>query len=146
MKKPIIFLCTLSLLLMISAGCATKELSPEEKALLQKINLQLPFQVAIDGNTARTDSVIAAVIEEPVTATSEIVCTIENNDIINISFMPSDKEGIVIPGKKPALILLRDGNKTTLNQTTDKKKLKPGYYLMDVTSGDKTSRIVIEVK
>ncbi len=146
MKKAIIYLCSFSLLLMVSAGCATKELSPEEKVLIEQINARLPFQVAIDGNIARADSAIAAIIEEPVTATSEMVCTIENNDIIQVTFMPCDINGVVIPGKDPALILLRDGNTTTLNQTTDKTKLKTGCYLMDVTFGDKTSRIVITIK
>ena len=139
-------MCVISFLLMIPSGCATKQLSPEEQAEQAEINSKLPFDVAIDGNVAKTNSTVAAVIEEPVTATSELVCSTDNNDIINITFMPSDKGGIVVAGKAPALIILRDGNKITLDQTTDKKKLKPGYYLMDVTSGDKTARVVIEIK
>ena len=151
MKKTIFFICVLSSFLMLFSGCvvtdtAQQQLSPEEQAKVDAINSKLPFGVSIDGNAAKTNSAVAAVIEEPVTATSELVCDTENKDIINITFMPSNKDGIVVPGKTPELIILRDGNKTTLDQTTDKKKLQPGYYIMDVTSGDKTARIVIEIK
>jgi len=146
MKKSIFLLCLTSLFLIISSGCATKELTPEEKAVMEKTNAQLPFKVTIDGNSAKVNTTIAAIIEEPVPANAEIICDTLNNDLINITFMPCDKDGIVVPGKKPALILLRDSNKTTLDQTIDKKQLKPGYYLMDATSGDQTSRIIIEIK
>ena len=146
MKQILFLLCAFLLAVSIFPGCATKELTPEEKVLLEKINAQLPFQVAINGNAAKTNTEIAAVISEPVPADAEIVCDTENNDLITITFMPCDKDGVVISGKAPELILIREGNKTTLDQTTDKKKLSKGFYLMDVTSGDKTSRIVIEIK
>jgi len=146
MKKSIFLFSIAAFAVMIYTGCATKVLTPEEKAVIAKTNAQLPFQIKIDENSARPNTTIAALIEEPVSATSEIICNIVNNDLINITFMPCDKDGIVVPGKKPALILLRDSNKTTLDQTVDKKQLKPGYYLMDVTAGDQTSRIVIEIK
>lgn len=132
--------------LLVCSGCMTKELTPEEKAVVEKTNAQLPFGVAINGNDAKPYSTIAALIEEPVSIDSEIICDIVNDDIINITFFPCDKEGIVIPGKKPALIIIRDGSKTTLNKTIDGKKLTSGFYIMDATSGDITSRIVIEIQ
>ena len=146
MKKYRFLFCIVSLALVISGGCTTKILTPEEKVIIDKINSQLPFQVAIDGNRAQINTIIAALIKEPVTANSEIICDTVNNDLINITFMPCNKDGIVVPGKKPALILLRDSNKITIDQTTDKKKLAPNYYLMDVTAGDQTSRVIIKVK
>jgi hypothetical protein len=124
----------------------TKKLTPEEVAQMNRINARLPFNVAIDGKKAKPASETAAVIETPVSPTSEIVCDCMDTNLINITFMPCEKDGIVIPGKKPALILIRDSNKITLDRTIDNKPLAPGNYLMDVTSGDKTSRIVIEIK
>ena len=146
MNKSIFLIFAVSVFLLFFSGCVTKELTPEEKAAIVKINALLPFQVSVNGNEARTDTEVAAVIDDPVPATAEIVCNTENRDLITITFMPCNKEGIVVPGKKPALIILRDSNKTTLDNTTDGKKLKPGFYLMDVTAGDKTSRIVIKIK
>jgi len=51
-------------------------------------------------NSARTNTMIAALIEEPVAADSEIICDIADNDIISITFFPCDREGIVVPGKE----------------------------------------------
>jgi len=144
MKKSILLLFLVAFSLI--TGCTTKKLTPEEVAAMKKINAQLPFNVIIDGKRAKPSTEIAALIEEPVTAVSEIVCEGVDSDLISITFMPCDNEGIVVPGKRPALIIMRETNKTTLDKTIGKKKLVPGHYLMDVTSGDKTSRIIIEIK
>ncbi len=146
MKKFAFFVFNISLAIIISIGCLTKELTPEEKAAEEKANSQLPFAVEVDGNSAEIHSTIAALIEEPVEADAEIVCDTINNDIINITFFPCDSNGIVVPGKKPALIIIREGNKTTLDKTVNGEKLISGFYLMDVSNGKQTSRAVLEVK
>ena len=145
MKKPLSLLLPASVLCFAIFGCVTKELTPEEKAVVEQCKAQLPFGIAIAEHKAVVDSPIAARIAEPVANDAEIVCDTVNNGLIEISFFPCDKEGIVVGGKKPALILLRDGNKTTLDKTIYGKKLVPGFYKMDVTSGNKTSRVVIEI-
>ncbi len=146
MKKLSLLFSAVFLSLFMCTGCITKELTHEEKEAVKKINAQLPFGVEVDGNSAVSHTAVAALIEEPVDADSEIVCDIVNDDIIQIGFLPCDKEGIVVSGKKPSVLIIRTGNTTTLDKTFDGKKLTSGFYLMDVTCGDKTSRIVVEVK
>ena len=146
MNKFSILFSAASVLILLIAGCVTRELTPEEKEVIAKTQAQLPFGVEVDGNSASTHSTIAALIEAPVSADSELICDIVNSDIINITFFPCDNEGIVVPGKKPALIIIREGNKTSLDKSIDGKKLTTGFYLMDVSAENKTSRIVIKVK
>jgi hypothetical protein len=146
MKKILFLLSAVAVSILLLNGCVTKELTPEEKVIIAKSQAQLPFSVKVDGNSAVINSTIAALIEDSVSSDSEILCEIANDDIINITFFPCDNEGIVVPGKKPALIIIRDGNKSSLDKTIDGKKLTPGFYLMDVSAGNTTSRIVIEVE
>ena len=146
MKKFSLLFSAVSVSILLITGCVTKELTPQEKEVIAKTQAQLPFGVKVDGNSASAHSTIAAVIEEPVAADSELVCDIINDDIINITFFPCDNEGIVVPGKKPELVIIRDGNKKSLAETNGGKKLTPGFYLMDVTAGNLTSRIVIRIK
>ena len=146
MKKFSLLFIAVSISTLLLSGCVTKELTSEEKEIIAKSQAQLPFSVKVDGNEAVANSTIAALIEDPVSADSEVLCEITNDDIINITFFPCDNEGIVVPGKKPALIIIREGNKSSLDKTMDGKKLTPGFYLMDVTAGKRTSRIVIEVE
>jgi hypothetical protein len=146
MKKFSLLFIAVSISILLLNGCVTKELTHEEKEIIAKAQAQLPFPVKVDGNSAVTNSTIAALIEDSVSSDSEILCEVANDDIINITFFPCDNEGIVVPGKKPALIIIRESNKSSLDKTIDGKKLTPGFYLMDVSQGNRTSRIVIEVE
>ena len=56
-------------------------------------------------------------------------------------------KGNVVQGAKAAIILIKKGqNKTTIDKTTDNKKLKAGTYLMNVVAAGKTARVVFVAK
>ena len=148
MKKLVLIIAACMPLLTFLNGCLTTEpeISPEEQEAVARKKVCLPFPVTVGGNQAEINTESAAVIREPVAADAEIECGVQNDDIITITFFPCDKDGIVIGGKKPSLIIIRDGSKSTLGSTNSGKKLSPGYYKMEVSAGDKTSRIIIQVK
>ena len=51
-----------------------------------------------------------------------------------------------VPGSTPAVILLQGKTKTTIDKTTDGKKLSSGNYIMSVVSEGKTASILFIIK
>ena len=149
MKKSL-FSITSSVLLLV-AGCQTPlfQEKPEENSqevkneIVKKV--QLPFEISINGKKALPYSETIAKIAKPLPNNGEVVCNIENSDMIQLDFFPANENGVVIGGKKPKLIIIREGNKTTLDQTISHKKLSKGFYLMNVTAGDKQARVIIQI-
>ena len=108
---------------------------------------QMPFSVKLGGQDTVAKNAICAAIANPVANNAEIVVGAPTNAMIIINAFPCDVNGKVPQGAKAAIILIKKGqNKTTINKTTDKKKLKAGTYLMNVVGGGKTARVLFVVK
>ena len=133
---------------LLCGGCGIfsgTKVTPEEQAKLDRVNGNLPFEVVVAGNKAVISTVICAKIATPVKNDAKLEIGTKDKDVVVISFFPCDKDGIVVSGGKPALIILHRATKTTLNATLDKKALTPGFHLMRVTSGDKTASVLLNV-
>jgi hypothetical protein len=143
-----VLLMLVMVLTLVCGGCLTfsgGDATSEEKVRLERINGNLPFSVAIDGNEAVVATEFCAEIAEPVRPDSELILGVPNDDVIVISFFPCDEEGVVAPGGKPSLIILRGNSKTSLKATFDGKPLPSGHYLMRVTAGDKTANVLLKI-
>jgi hypothetical protein len=133
---------------LLCGGCGIfsgTKATPEEQAKLDRINANLPFEVMVDGKKAVVATEICAKIATPVKNDSKLEIAAANKEVVVISFFPCDKDGIVVSGGKPSLIILRGNSKTSLNATLDKKALPPGFQLMRVTAGDKTASVLLNV-
>ena len=107
----------------------------------------LPFPVKLGGQAAAKRNDICAAIANPVANNAEIFVDVPTNDMIIINAFPSDANGKIPSGAKAAIILIKKGeNKTTIDKTTDNKKLSSGTYLMNVVATGKTARVVFVVK
>ena len=106
-----------------------------------------PFPVNLCGQAAVKRIDICAAIANPVANNAEIVVDAPTDEMIIINAFPSDANGKIPSGVKTAIILIKKGkNKSTIDKTTDNKKLKAGTYLMNVVAGGKTARVVFVVK
>ena len=133
---------------LLCGGCGIfsgAKTTPEEQAKLDRMNAHLPFEIVIDGNKAVVATDVCTKIATPVKNDSKLEIGTKNDDVIVISFFPCDKDGIVVSGGKPSLIILRGASTTSLNETLDKKALAPGFQLMRVTSGDKTASVLLNL-
>ena len=148
MKNLSLFtLAVLSLLFI--AGCggsAKKELTPEEKVQKAKLAAALPFEVTIAGDKALLNTEFCAKIANPVDAVAEISVEAKSNDIIVASIYESDAEGIAQAGKKPFIVLIGKDGKSALNKTSDGKKLKPGFYVMNINADNQIASVLFEIK
>ena len=107
----------------------------------------LPFPVSLGGQKAAPRNQICAAIANPVSNNAEIVVGAPTDKMIIINVVPSKADGNIPSGGKTAIILIKKGNnKTTIDKTSDNKKLAPGTYLMNVVGGGKTARVVFVVK
>ena len=107
----------------------------------------LPFSVKLDGQAAAVKNDICAAIASPVSSSAVIEVGAPTDEMIIINAFPSDLNGKVPDGAKAAIILIKKGeNKTTIDKTTDNKKLAAGTYLMNVVGGGKTARVVFTIK
>jgi hypothetical protein len=104
----------------------------------------LPFPVSVGGQAAK-DGTPFAKIENPVAADAELsVDTKSDMIIVNVGAVNAKNEPA--EGATPAVILLRNKTKTTLDKTMDNKKLAAGNYLMSVVSEGKTASILFTIK
>ena len=110
-------------------------------------SLILPFAVTVDGQeaVAESEQAVFATINTPVSNKAELAVD-DDSGMIILNIFSSDDSGNVKPGIQPVIIILQGDNKTTLDNTMDKKKLDPGCYLMNIMSSGKTARIFFEVK
>ena len=108
----------------------------------------LPFAVKLAGQAAAPKNDICAAIANPVANNAEIVVSAAKNDMMIINVFHSDDNGNVSTASKAAaIILIKKGeNKTTLDKTTEKHKLKAGTYMMNVMAERKTARVIFTVK
>lgn len=107
----------------------------------------LPFSVKLDGTAAKPNNDICAIIAGSVSNSAVIEVGAPTDEMIIINAFPSDVNGKIPSGAKAAIILIKKGeNKTTIDKTTDNKKLAAGTYLMNVVGGGKTARVVFTVK
>ncbi|MCK5843461.1 MAG: hypothetical protein KAG97_02060 [Victivallales bacterium] len=138
----------LALAALLCGGCGLfsgSKVDPAKQAKLNRINATLPFSVTVDGAEAAKATPICAKLARPVPNNAELVLGASTKGIIVISFFPCDKDGIVLSGGKPALIILRGSLKTSLSNTLDKKSLKPGFQLMRITAGDQAASVLLDI-
>ena len=133
---------------LLCGGCgifSDGKATPEEQVRLDRIKANLPFVITVNGKKAAVATEICAKIASPVKNDAKLEIGAKDKDVVVISFFPCDKDGIVVSGGKPALIILHGTTKTTLNATLDKKVLTPGYKLMRITSGNKTASVLLNI-
>jgi hypothetical protein len=107
----------------------------------------MPFAITLDGQATGKNNEITALIANPVANNAEIFVDVPTDKMIIINAFPSDAKGNVPSGAKAAILLIKKGqNKTTMDKTTDNKKLKAGTYLMNIVGDGKTARVVFTVK
>jgi len=132
-------------LISIMAGFGCTLPTAEEKAQQEKILKAMPFDIIIGGNNARLNSEFCAKIPAPVKTNAEVLINVKSNDIIVVSITPSTPEGIVKAGKKPFILLVENDGKSALNKIRNGKKLKPGFYLMNINANNQIASVVFEI-
>ncbi len=105
------------------------------------------FPVSVGGVAAVKANSVFAVIPKAVEANDsiEVGAEVGENGMVIINAFPADVNGDPKPGGKPAIIILKDTNKGTLDQTMDKKALAKGLYRMNIVAGGKTAIVVLGV-
>ncbi len=109
----------------------------------------LPFSVTIGGQAATVkgdpSKTAHASIEKPVAANATLEVGAKG-DMTIINVVAANDQGTPNEGATPAIIVIQNGNKTTLDKTMDGKKLAPGNYLMAVVAEGKTSSVLLKVQ
>lgn len=82
----------------------------------------------------------------PVASDAELALDIEPQMVIINVFQCDEKGNVKSDAIIPFVIMIQNGNKTTLDQSVDKKKLAPGDYIMNILAGGKTVRAKFVVK
>ncbi|MBN1863306.1 MAG: hypothetical protein JW808_00230 [Victivallales bacterium] len=107
----------------------------------------MPFAVTLDGQSTVPKNAVCAGIANPVPNNAEIVVEASSGKMIIINAFPCDPDGNVANDAKAAIILIEEGkNKTTIDKTTDNKKLSAGNHIMNVVADNKTARVFFTVK
>ena len=146
MKKFSIVCVSMLAVIFFFSGCVLEQQAAIKEDVKGEMNKpKLPFDVSVGGIPVQLTDSGKAVIKTPVAPDAEIVCNVLNKGIISISFFPCNSDGVAVPGKKPEIIIIRDGNKTLLSNTIDKKQLESGFYLMNVTADKKTIEVIIQI-
>ena len=97
------------------------------------------------GGQAAKDGTPFAKIENPVAADAELAVDSKSDMIIvNVNIVNAKNEPVA--GSTPAVILLQDKTKTTIDKAMDGKKLSPGNYIMSVVSEGKTASILFTIE
>jgi hypothetical protein len=108
----------------------------------------LPFSVTIGGQAAAVKGDAAkaahATIEKTVAADAALEVGAKGMIIINV--VAANDQGTPNEGATPAIIVIQNGNKTTLDKTLDGKKLAAGNYLMAVVAEGKTASVLLKVQ
>lgn len=107
----------------------------------------LPFPVSIGGQAATyTKGEPFAKVAKPVKNNAAIEITAKADGMIIINVAKANDKGEPAEGAQPAVILLQNTNKGTLDGTMDKQKLAAGTYLMNVVAEGRTASIVFMVE
>jgi hypothetical protein len=130
------FLVLLSVLLL-GAGVAMAE---EERPIVY------PFDVTVGGQKAvvQKDNMLFVVIEKPVKPDA-VVALEKESALFVINAFPCKLDGTILENQVAAVIFKNKAREMKLNETIDKKVLKPGTYLMNVVAHNATSRVVFTV-
>ena len=143
-----IAMCCLAVLLTAAVGCSTTNNTSEQATLAKRTKLAatLPFGVSVGGCKAECFNEICAKVAKPVAGNAEIAIDLPKNQSAIITIFPCDADGVALPGKRPATIIVNGGGKTSLAKANGKKKLAKGFHLMDVVSGGKKAYVLFEIK
>ncbi len=107
----------------------------------------MPFVVTLGGQATAPKNAVCAAIPNPVANNAEIIVEASSGKMIIINAFPCDPDGNVDNDAKAAIILIEEGkNKTTIDKTTDSKKLAAGNHIMNVVADNKTARVFFVVK
>ncbi len=127
-----------------------KEVKPEakkEEAKTAAANTALPFGVKLGGQQAAAKGDASfATVEQAVDVDAELEVAVDKPEMVIVNVFPSDDKGNAKEGAAAIIILFQKTNKGKMDQTTDKKKIPAGTYLMNIVAGDKTARVVFKVK
>ncbi len=105
----------------------------------------LPFSVTVGGQAAK-DGVPFAKLAEPVAANAAIEIGAKA-DLIIINVHEAKADGTPVEGgPQPAVILLQNTSKGSLDQSMDKRKFEPGKYFLSISAGEKTASIRFSIK
>jgi hypothetical protein len=106
----------------------------------------LPFSVKFGGQAATYKKGEAfAKVEQPVATNAELSVETKDSTVI-VNAVKASAKGEPVAGAQPAVILLQNTSKTTLDKTLDGKKLDPGTYLFSVVAGGQTASIIVTLK
>ena len=130
------YLVLLSVLLL-GAGIARAE---------EKRPIVYPFDVTVGGQKAvvQKDNMLFVVIEKPVKPDA-VVALEKESALFVINAFPCKLDGTILENQVAAVIFKNKAREMKLNETIDKKVLKPGTYLMNVVAHNATSRVVFTV-
>ncbi len=110
----------------------------------------LPFSVTVGGQAAQVKGKAAeavhATIEKPVAADAAIELGTKGAEMAIINVNATDEKGAPAQGATPAVIIIQNGSKTSLDKTMDGKKLAPGNYLMAIVAEGKTASVFLKVQ
>lgn len=106
----------------------------------------LPFDITLGGVKAemKGDNDLFAEISKPVAADAVLALDAEVPMLI-VNAFPCAEDGTVLESQTAAVIFANKVKQVKLDDTMDKKKLKPGKYLANVVANGATSRIVFQV-
>ena len=133
----LLFTVTFALLLVSPAALDAQEQTP------------LPFSVSLGGQAAQVKGkpgeAAFATVEKPVAANAPLEVGAKG-DMIIVNVVAADDKGTPAAGAAPAVLLIQNGNKTTLDKTMDGQKLAAGSYLMSVVAEGRTASITFKVQ
>jgi hypothetical protein len=109
----------------------------------------LPFSVTIGGQAAAVkgdaSKTAHATIEKPVVANASLEVGAKG-DMTIINVVAANDQGTPNDGATPAIIVIQNSNKTTLDKTMDGKKLASGNYLLAAVAEGKTASVLFKVQ
>ena len=144
-----LFMMAVTIVIVVAfSGCeilTKKGVSAKEKSEQAKKVAALHFGVSIGGQKAQLNNEFCAKIKNPVNNNAEIFVDADTKDIIVITIQPATPEGIATSGKKPSMIIITKGKKSSLDKI-DTGKLKPGFYVMNVNVNNIITSVVFEIK
>ena len=107
----------------------------------------VPFPVKIGGQSAKAEKgKTFGQIADPVAADAELEVEIKDKAMVIVNFFPTDAAGKPRAGATPAILMLQNNNKGTINKTLDGKALAPGTYQANIVADSKTAMILFTVK
>ena len=107
----------------------------------------LPFPVSVGGQAATYKKGEAfAKLAKPVKNDAALEVTAKADQMIIINVNKTDDKGAPVAGGQPAIIILQNTNKGTLDATMDKQKLAPGNYMLSVVCAGKTATILFKIE